>query len=150
MKARILALTTVICALGLPVAIAQDSPMPGKPTAAMGSEHQMTEMQANMREMQAQMARIRATTDLKERQKLMQEHLQTMQANMKMMRGMMSGPMMTNCGQSGGMAMGGGKDMSSADMMQRQQMMEQRANMMQSMMDQMQAHQEAMQSMPAK
>ena len=53
--------------------------------------------------------------------------------------------MMTDCGQTGGMGMGGGKAMSSADMMQRQHMMEQRADMMQSMMDQMQAHQEAMQ-----
>ena len=80
----------------------------------------------------------------------MQEHLQTMQANMQMMRGMMTGPMMTNCGQTGGMAMGGGKAMSSADTTQRQHMMEQRSAMMQSMMDQMQAHQEAMQVTPAR
>jgi hypothetical protein len=150
MKVPILALAVVMCTMGLPVVYAQDSSMPGKPTTAMGAEHQMTVMQANINEMQAQMAKIRATTDPKERQKLMQEHLQTMQANMQMMRGMMTGPMMTNCGQTGGMGMGGGKAMSSADMMQRQHMMEQRADMMQSMMDQMQAHQEAMQTTSAR
>jgi len=39
------------------------------------------------------MEKLRATTDPKERQKLMQEHMQTMQENMKAMRGM-GGPMM--------------------------------------------------------
>ena len=41
----------------------------------------MSRMQANMTTMQAQMDKIRATTDPKERQKLMQAHMQTMQEN---------------------------------------------------------------------
>lgn len=150
MKTMILFTAIAACALSGPIASAQDKAVPATPTMAMGANHQMTQMQANITEMQAQMARIRTTTDPKERQKLMQEHLQTMQASMNMMRGMMTGPMMTNCAHAGGMAMGGGQNMSSADMTQHQQMMEQRANMMQSMITQMQEHQEAMQAAPAK
>jgi hypothetical protein len=60
-KVPVLALTVVMCAMGLPVAIAQVSSMPGKPTAAMGSEHQMTEMQANFKEMQARQEAMQST-----------------------------------------------------------------------------------------
>jgi hypothetical protein len=42
-----------------------------------------------MKEMQGQMEKIRETTDPKERQKLMQEHMQAMQANMDTMQKMM-------------------------------------------------------------
>ena len=38
------------------------------------------------------MAKLRATTEPKQRQTLMQEHMQTMQENMNVMRGM-GGPM---------------------------------------------------------
>ena len=86
------------------------------------------------------MDKIRKTTDPKERQKLMQEHMQAMQANMEMMRGM-GGPMMMG-GQKGG-AMGG-------DPKQRQEMMEKRMDMMQMMMEQMMQRDQMMQSMPAK
>lgn len=45
----------------------------------------MPKLQADMVMLQQQMDKIFATTDPKERQKLLQEHMQTMQENMKAM-----------------------------------------------------------------
>ena len=96
------------------------------------------------------MDKIRKTTDPKERQKLMQEHMQAMQENMKMMRGM-GGPMMTGGGEHGSMMMGSKKDgMTEGDMMKRHGMMENRMDMMQMMMEQMMQRDQMMQQMPAK
>jgi len=115
-----------------PGAETKGKPQAAKP-AAMGGG---MPMMANMKAMQAQMAKIRTTTDPKERQKLMQEHMQSMQDNMAKMRGMGGGMM-------GGMA---GK---SGDETKHHAMMEQRMDMMQMMMEQMLEHQKAMQA-PAK
>ena len=94
--------------------------------------------------------KTRTTNDPTERQKLMQEHMQSMQENMKTMRNM-GGPMMIGSGQSGGMmAMGRQKDMAGGEMMQHQAMMEKRMDMMQMMMEQMLQHDQAMAPMPAK
>ena len=88
---------------------------PAKPAAGMP---------ADMKRMQEQMAQIRASTDPKERQRLMGEHMKTLQESM---------------GRMGGM-MGGGKAM---DPGQRMQMMERRMDMMQMMMQQMMEHESA-------
>jgi hypothetical protein len=94
---------------------------PAKPAAGMP---------ADMKRMQEQMAQIRASTDPKERQRLMGEHMKTMQESMGKMSGMM----------------GGGKSMEPG---QRMQMMERRMDMMQMMMQQMMEH-EAAEKSPAK
>src|SRR5215213_7241981 len=73
-------------------------PAPAKPAAGT---------QGDMKRMQEQMAQIHGSTDPKERQRLMGEHMKTMQESM---------------GKMGGM-MGGGKSM---DPGQRMQMMERR------------------------
>ena len=94
-----------------------------------------------MKTLQQQMEKLRATTDPKERQKLMQEHLQTMQENMKAMHGL-GDPMMMS-GPKGGPMMSG-------DPTQREEMMEKRMDMMQMMREQMMQHTQMMESMPAK
>ena len=132
----------VACALAVPVASAQDKSAPAKPAMSVEMDAQMSRMQENMRAMRAQMEKIHATTDPKERQKLMQAHMQTMQDNMKAMHSM-SKPMMMDGGQGGGMAMGG-------DMMKHHQMMEERMGMMEMMMEQMLQHQQMMESAPVK
>jgi hypothetical protein len=115
----------------------------------------MSQMQVNMTKMQSQMEKIHATTDPKERQKLMQAHMKTMQESMTMMRAM-SKPMKMDDGQAkGAVASGdksapGNKGMMSGDMMQHHQMMEERMGMMQMMMDQMLQHQQMMEAMPAR
>ncbi len=101
-----------------------------KPAAAMD----MDKMQEQMKRMQEQMAKMRATTDPKERQRLMAEHMKSMGEGMGMMRGMMGGA------SGGGMGMGSG---------QRMDMMEKRMDMMQMMMQQMMEHEQAGQA-PAK
>jgi hypothetical protein len=115
----------------------------------------MSQMQVNMTKMQSQMEKVHATTDPKERQKLMHAHMQAMQANMAMM-GAMGKPMKMDDGQakgaaaSGDKSVPGNKGMMSGDMMQHHQMMEERMGMMQMMMDQMLQHQQVMETMPAK
>jgi len=148
MKTSILIAAIAACALSAPIASAQDTATPDKPAMGMDMGQQMSQMQQNVTAMQAQMDQIRATTDPKERRKLMQAHMQAMQDNMTAMSGM-GGPMKKG-GQAGGMAMGDGKPMAGGDMMQRHQMMENRMSMMQMMMEQMLQHQQAMESMPAK
>jgi TolA-binding protein len=49
---------------------------------------QQSQLQKNMNEMQRQIDKLQTTTDPKERQMLIQEHLQTMQEHMKMIRSM--------------------------------------------------------------
>jgi hypothetical protein len=110
-----------------------------------------------MKKMQQQMDKIRATTDPKERQKLMDEHMRSMNEGMTMMRGM-GGPMMMG-GKPGAMGpgmMGGdqksgmGPGMMGGDPKQQQEMMGRRMDMMQMMMEQMMQHQQMMQPAPAK
>jgi len=140
LKTPILTAAIVAFALTAPVASAQDQAAPAQP--AMGMDAQMSQMHANMAEMQAQMEKIHATTNPKERRKLMQAHMQTMQESMAMMESM-SKPMIMDGGQPGGMAMGG-------DMMKHHQMMQERMGMMTTMMQQMLDHLQVMESMPAK
>lgn len=156
MKTPYLFVAITACALAsLPLASAQDKAAVATPVEKTQMDAQMTAMQANMTAMQSQMDEIRATTDPKERQKLMQAHMQTMQESMAMMRSMHK-PMKMDGGQGDGMAMGadkgtpGDKGMMGGGMMQRHQMMEMRMGMMQTMMDQMLQHQQAMESMPAR
>ena len=149
MKTSILVAAVVACTLAVPIASAQDKAAPAKPAMSMPMDAQMSQMQANMTEMQAQMDKIHATTSPKERQKLMQAHMQTMQESMALMRSM-SKPMTMDDGPGGGMAMGSDKGMMGGDMKKHHQMMEGRMGMMQMMMDQMLQHQQAMESMPVK
>jgi hypothetical protein len=53
----------------------------------------MAPMQENMKRMQDEMATIRATSDPKEKERLMEEHLKTMEQSMSMMQGMMGSGM---------------------------------------------------------
>lgn len=117
MKTLILA-TAIISSLSVAMALAQDKPAmnmdkgkaaqessaPAKPAMNMDTDKQGDKTQANMEKMRQQMDKIAATTDPKERQKLMQEHMQTMQQNMKSMDGM-GGPKMKGKGEHGGMMM---------------------------------------------
>ena len=88
MKTSILISAIVACALSAPIASAQDKHAHHKPApstgANMNKDMDMSRMHASMQAMQAQMDTIRNTTDPKERQKLMQEHMQAMQENMRM------------------------------------------------------------------
>ncbi|MBV6324389.1 hypothetical protein [Duganella violaceipulchra] len=95
-------------------------------------------MMENMQKMQRQMEKIQATTDPKERQKLMQEHMQAMQDNMKAMRAADASPASDkHQGKAGG------------GMMMRPDMMEKRMDMMQMMMEQMVQHQGVKEAAPA-
>ncbi|HRZ05979.1 MAG TPA: hypothetical protein P5102_07485 [Candidatus Competibacteraceae bacterium] len=141
MKTSILLSALLTCALSVPIASAQEKPVPAQPTMSMDMDKHMTQMQENMKIMQQQMEKLQTTTDPKERQKLMQEHMQTMQENMKAMHGM--GSPMTMSGQKGGPMMSG-------DPKQREEMMEKRMDMMQMMMEQMMRHTQMMESMSAK
>ena len=141
MKRSILFVALTIAALAAPTAFAQDTrPAPAKPTMGMDKDQHAAPMQEKMKEMQGQMDKIRQTTDPKERQKLMQEHMQAMQATMQMMRGM-----------GGSMMMSGKKHgMTDGDMMNRHEMTEKRMDMMQMMMEQMIQRDQATESMPHK
>ena len=155
MKTPMLAAAVGTCALVAAMASAQETAAPAKPAMSMPMDAQMSQMHTNMTLMQSQMDTIHATTNPKERHKLMQAHMQTMQESMAMMRSM-SKPMTMHGGQGGGMAMGGDKGkpgdkgMMGGDMMKHHQMMEQRMGMMQTMMEQMLQHQQVMESMPTK
>ena len=151
MKTPILVAAIISCALSsVPAASAQDNAPPGKPAMSMDMGQQMSTMQANMKDMQAQMEKIRATTDPKERRKLMEAHMQAMQDCMTTMR-QQDKPMMTMGGdQAGGMAMGGDKAKAGGDMMKHRQMMEGRVGMMEMMMEQMLQHMQMMESVPSK
>ena len=139
----------IVAALSVPIASAQDKPAPAKPAMNMDmgkpapgpaaptmpamnveTDKQSAQTQANMEKMQQQMDKIATTTDPKERQKLMQGHMQTMQENMKAMRDM---------GNKGSMP--------NSDMQKRQGMTDKRMDMMQEMMNQMMQRDKAMKPM---
>jgi len=151
MKYSTLLTAFTVAALSVPTAFAQDmKPAPVKPAMNMEMDKQLSGMHEKMKTMQGQMEKIRKTTDAKDRQKLMQEHMQAMQENMKMMRGI-GGSMMTGGSQHGSMKMGETKDgMMDGGMMKRHEMMEKRMDMMQMMMEQMLQHEQMMSPMPAK
>ena len=144
MKTTILISAIAACALSAPISFAQTAP--AKPAMSMGDKP-MPAVDANMKKMQEQMEKIGTTTDPKERQKLMQVHMQTMQENMKSMRAM-GDPMKMDDKKGGGM-MGAKKGgMKDGDMKDRQEMTEKRMDMMQMMMEQMMKRDQAMQPMP--
>ena len=121
MKTSILAVA-IIAALSVSTAYAQDKPAmnmdmgkaaqqpaaPAKPAMNMNTDKDGAKTQANMEKMKQQMDQIATTTEPKERQKLMHEHMQTMKDSMKSMGGM-SGPNMKGKGEHGGMMMGNKK-----------------------------------------
>ena len=118
-----------------------------KPQAASpASEKQFEQARQQMKKMLAQMNAIRQTKDPKERQRLMDEHMQTMRDTMQAMHGM-GGPMMMDMmGKQEGSGGGMGKPMDgngAAGMNpgQHMEMMEKRMDMMQMMMEQMMARQ---------
>ena len=174
MKTSILAVV-LTCGLSASLASAQDRPAPGqsemnmemgKPPSQSASgapamnpamDTQSPKMPPSMEKMQQQMEKIRAATDPTERQKLMQEHMQTMKENMKAMRDMgrmggmggMGGAAMKGAGKPGEMGMGDKKpSMQDGEMKKRQDMAETRLDMMQMMMEQMMQREEAMKPMP--
>jgi hypothetical protein len=145
-------------ALTAPIVFGDDAHHPDqKTTPAAGAAPQtpakdpdkaLKQMKENADKLRAQVDKIAKTKDPAERQKLMQEHMQTLRASMAtaggMMGGMGGGPgagmgmgggMMMDCPMMGQM-MGGG--MQGEGMMQRMQQMEKRMDMMQMMMEQMQ------------
>lgn len=117
--------------------------MQKKPVAS-DMEKQFDASQAQMKKMIAQMDKIRQTRDPKERQRLMQEHLQTMHEGAQAMRGtgggmmmnMMDCPMMGDKGSTQGCPMMGAST-GKMEPGKRMDMMEKRMDMMQMMMEQM-------------
>lgn len=114
------------------------------PAAPRDAEKAVQQMGENVNKLRAQMDKILKTRDPAERQKLVQEHMQTLRASMATAAaamggmpgpgGMMGGGMMMDCPMMG-QTMGGG--MMGEQMMQRMQQMEKRMDMMQMMLEQM-------------
>ena len=133
---------TLLLALMLvpPIALAQApaqqdqaTPAPQAPAQAQ----QMAQMQSKMKEMQALMTQLHATTDPKERERLMDAHMKAMGEAMGMMD-KMAGGMMGPGGGAGMRQCAAGDATCRMDQMQNQQgMMGQRMDMMQMMMRQM-------------
>jgi len=146
-------------ALTAPVAFGDDAHHPDqKTTPATGVAPQppakdpdkaLKQMKENADKLRTQVDKIAKAKDPAERQKLMQEHMQTLRMSMTtaggmmggmgggpgagMGAGMMGGGMMMDCPMMGQM-MGGG--MQGDGMMQRMQQMEKRMDMMQMMLEQ--------------
>jgi hypothetical protein len=133
------------------VAAAQAEKPSTEPRAGMQVDSK-TQQQTleRMKTMQAQMEKIRQTTDPKEREKLLAEHMKSMQEGMQMMRGM-GGGMMGMMGGGMGAGMGGGTTGSPRGSgPQSAQMMQDRMDMMQMMMEQMMQHDQMRQQTPGK
>jgi hypothetical protein len=125
MLSRSLLAAACIAALAAP-AFADDAGHSGqkaKPAASSPTD-KMPEMMTRMHE---QIKQIHGTSDPKERERLMAEHMKTMQESMPMMRGMNEGS-----------AMGA----------QRMDGMSRRMDMMEQMMQQMLEHQKARETAP--
>lgn len=113
----------------------------------MGADSNVSQMEQNMKDLQLQMDKIHRTSDPKERQRLMDAHMQAMQDHMKKMRDM-GGPMMKG-GMHDRMMMGGKNGgVTNDDVAKMQEMMNTRMDMMQMMMEQMMQHDQAMEAMP--
>jgi hypothetical protein len=115
-------------------------PGAGQPAQARPDGKTVQKMQDNLGRMRTQLERLAKAKTAEERQKLMDEHMQTMQENMKMASGMRAGmmdcPMMEGgmMGKGGMGMMGGNSPDAMAKHMER---MEKRMDMMQMMMEQM-------------
>jgi hypothetical protein len=153
-------------ALSVPYAIADDAHHPDQPkpqsattaspVAPASVDKSVQIMKENTKKMQTQLDKIGRAKNSQERQRLLQEHMQTMRENMMLGKGMMSdmmgcpmmkGGMMGDGMMGGGMGMMGGGTAPDAAM-NRMNMMEKRMDMMQMMMEQMTKSQ--VQPMPAK
>ena len=115
------------------------------PVAPASVDKSVQAMKENTKKMQAQLDKIGRAKNPQERQRLLQEHMQTMRENMMIGKGMMSGMMdcpMMGGGMMGEGMMGGGMGMMGGGTapdatMNRMNMMEKRMDMMQMMMEQM-------------
>jgi len=134
-------------------ALADDAHHPDQKAgaAAPAADQTIQKMQANTKKMENQLEKLAKTKDPKERQQLLQQHMQTMMENAAMAQcmtakggmGMMGGMMGPSMGM--GMIGGGGPQ---DPMTNRIQMMEKRMDMMQMMIEQMSKGQQP--AMPAK
>lgn len=135
-------------------------------SAASQTDPPLSRMRDRMKAMQEQMDQLRATADPAERQRLLDEHMQSMRETMSTLHGM-GGPMLQGmmgdtmaggemmcgkrCGMMGGM-MGGAHQHDAPKQPGRPspETMEQRMDVMQMMMDQMMQHSQAEHGAPAK
>jgi hypothetical protein len=123
--------------LFLPVALLAQDPPPAPEANTTAPTPQ--DLQNRMQQMSEQMARIHGTQDPAERQRLMQEHMQSMNAGMMMMGQTMRGGM--GPGRAQGQQCKPDDAACRLDRMQAQQdMMSGRMGMMQMMMQQMTEH----------
>ena len=151
MRRKIAIAATLVAALaGQPLAsIAQSQDQPAtKPTAGTQIDPKLQQKMAEqMKSMHAQMDKMRQTTDAKEREKLLAEHMKSMQEAMRLMAGTGGGMMgMMGGGMTSGGVMGGGPRGGVED----PQMIENRMDMMQMMMGNMMEHMQIMQTAPGK
>ena len=154
MKRHTLFAALLLSALAMQPVLAVDAHHPDQQktgAAAPTAEQTIQKMQANTKRMQSQLEQMAKSKDPKQRQKLMQEYMQTTRENMMAGRGMMGDmmgcPMMEDGMMGGGMGMGmmGGKGgMAGQDNM----MMEKRMDMMEKRMDMMQMNTGKPQSSP--
>lgn len=151
MKRHALFATLMLSALAMQPVLADDAHHPDQKAGAVApaAEQTIQKMQANTKRMQSQLEQMAKSKDPAQRQKLLQEHMQTMQENMmagkSMMGGMMDCPMMKDGMMGGGMGMGmmGGKGGMMGQGMQggmagQDDMMTKRMDMMEKRMDMMQ------------
>ncbi|MDT3706253.1 MAG: hypothetical protein ROZ09_05460 [Thiobacillus sp.] len=135
MKRHALFAALMVSVLSMQPVLAVDAHHPDQKAgvAAPTADQTIQKMQANTKRMQSQLEQMAKSKDPVQRQKLLQEHMQTMQENMmagkSMMGGMMDCPMMKDGMMGGGMGTPGGDDM----MAKRMEMMEKRMDMMQMM-----------------
>ncbi|MEQ1591394.1 MAG: hypothetical protein ABL892_03290 [Thiobacillaceae bacterium] len=137
MKRHALFATLMLSALAMQPVLADDAHHPDQKAgaAAPTADQTIQKMQANTKRMQSQLEQMVKANDPNQRQKLMQEYMQTMHENMMAGGNMMGCPMMgqgMGMGMMGGAGkMGGGTGMSPDMMQQRMDMMERRMDMMQ-------------------
>jgi len=115
MKHHALIASLMVSTLAMQPVLADEAHHPDQKAAAAApaADQTIQKMQANTKRMQSQLEQMVKSKDPAQRQKLMQEHMQTMQENMmagkSMMGGMMDCPMMKDGMMGGGMGMMGGK-----------------------------------------
>lgn len=146
MRNSTLAVVMTALTLASPVAWAVDEHHPDQkpaataPTPPRNTEQAVQQMKQNTDKLRAQMDKILKTKDPAERQKLMQEHMQTLREGMVATAGAMGGGPEGGAGMMGGgmmdcSMMGGGA--TSDALTGRLNQMEKRLDMMQMMLEQM-------------
>lgn len=148
---RKLRIVLAVCSL-LPLAVVAQNAEP--PAAEQHSEHEhaaasdeagghsMGAMHEHMQLMREQMTRIHAAEDPAERQRLMQEHMQSMQQYMQMMGPMRPGPAgaARRCAEGDAACRMDQMRAENGMMRERMSMMEERLESMQELMQQMMDH----------